>query len=62
MKKLYKLEKLEELKSKYSEEVLQSIEDVILTIIKNWMSLVEKKILDCINMLIWSKCNVINRK
>jgi len=35
MKKLYKLEKLEELKSKYSEEVLQSIEDVILTIIKN---------------------------
>ena len=36
MEKLWKLEQLEELKSKYSKEVLQSIEDVITVLDENY--------------------------
>ena len=36
MKKLWKLEQLEELKSKYAKEVLQSIEEVITVIDENY--------------------------
>lgn len=36
MKKLYKLEQLEELKSKYAKEVLQSIEEVITVLNENY--------------------------
>lgn len=36
MKKLYKLEQIEELKSKYEKEVLQSIEEVITVLNENY--------------------------
>lgn len=36
MKKLWKLEQLEELKSKYAKEVLQSIEEIITVIDENY--------------------------
>ncbi|NAS19322.1 hypothetical protein GND98_016025 [Clostridium butyricum] len=36
MKKLYKLEQLEELKSKYTKEVLQSIEETITVLNENY--------------------------